>query len=368
MDRIKKNFGFGCMRLPMNDDEVDIAEFNQMVDAFLENGFNYFDTAHGYLQGKSETALKTGLTDRYPRDRYILANKLTNFFFRREEDIRPFFESQLAACGVDYFDYYLMHAQGVENFAFFKQCRAYETAFRLKEEGKVRHVGISFHDKACVLEQILTEYPQIEVVQIQFNYMDYDDPAVESRKCYEVCRKFDKPVIAMEPVKGGNLVNLPEEAVAILDELNGGSPASYAIRFAAGFEGMMVLSGMGSLKQMQDNISYMKDFEPLNEAELTAVNNVQKMLQSMNLIPCTACGYCVDGCPKQIAIPDLFACMNAKSIYHDWNADYYYGVVYTGQGNKASDCIKCGKCEKACPQHLHIRDLLADVAAEFEKE
>jgi len=369
MDRIKKNFGFGCMRLPMKGDDVDIAEFNQMVDTFLENGFNYFDTAHGYLQGKSETALKTSLTDRYPRDRYILTNKLTDFFFKKEEDILPFFEGQLAACGVDYFDFYLMHAQRTENFAFFKQCRAYETAFRLKEDGKVRHVGISFHDKASVLEQILTEYPQIEVVQIQFNYMDYEDPAVESRKCYEVCRKFEKPVIAMEPVKGGNLVNLPAEAKTILDELNGGSPASYAIRFAAGFDGMMmVLSGMSSLAQMQDNISYMKEFKPLNKTDQEAVNTVQKLLQRMNLIPCTACRYCVDGCPKKIAIPDLFACMNSKSIYHDWNADYYYGFVYTGQDNKASDCVKCGNCEKACPQHLHISDLLVDVAAEFEKE
>lgn len=367
MERIKKNFGFGAMRLPMKDGEVDIPQTCQMVDAFLENGFNYFDTAHGYLSGKSELALRECLTSRYPRDRYILTNKLTNFFFKTQEDIRPFFTSQLKACGVDYFDFYLMHAQGAENFAFFKKCRAYETALALKEEGKIRHFGISFHDRASVLEQILTEYPQIEAVQIQFNYVDYDDPAVESRKCYEVCRKFSKPVIVMEPVKGGNLANLPEKATEALESLHGGSPASYAIRFAAGFEGvMMVLSGMSSLEQMRDNISYMKDFQPLDRRELEAIQKVQEIIRSMNLIPCTACRYCVDGCPQKISIPDLFAIMNTKQIYHDWNADYYYNQVYTKQGGKASDCVRCGKCEKACPQHLHIRDLLADVATEFE--
>lgn len=368
MDGVKKNFGFGCMRLPMVNGEVDIAEMNQMVDAFLKNGFNYFDTAHGYLQGKSEKALKTSLADRYERSRFILTNKLTNFFFKKEEDIRPFFEQQLKDCGVEYFDYYLMHAQGADNFRFFKSCKAYETAFALKEEGKIKHVGISFHDKADVLEQILTEYPQIEVVQIQFNYVDYDDPAVESRKCYEICRKYGKPVIVMEPVKGGNLVNLPQSAKDIFNKLGENSPASYAIRFAAGFDGIdMVLSGMGSLQQMADNISYMKEFQPLNDNEMEAVRKVQEIFKSMNLIPCTACRYCEAGCPKKIAIPDLFAVMNTKQIYHDWNADYYYSNVHTSQGRKASDCVKCGKCEKACPQHLEIRRLLEDVAKEFEK-
>ena len=366
---IQKNFGFGCMRLPMKGEDVDIEETCRMVDEFLASGFNYFDTAHGYIQGKSETALKACLTSRYPRERYLLTNKLTSFFFKKEEDIRPLFESQLKACGVDYFDLYLMHAQGKENYPLFKACHAYETAFELKKEGKVKHVGISFHDRAEVLEEILTDYPEIEVVQIQFNYLDYEDPAVQSRACYEVCRKFHKPIIVMEPVKGGSLVNLPEDAKAVLDELHGGSPASYAIRFAAGFPGMiMVLSGMSNLEQMKDNLSYMKDFQPLKENELAAIKKVQEIFKSLNLIPCTACRYCTDGCPKHISIPDLFATMNIKQLYHDWNADYYYNVVHTTQGRKASDCIKCGKCEKACPQHLPIRKLLADVAAEFEKK
>lgn len=271
MENVKKNFGFGCMRLPMDGENVNIPETIRMVDAFLDAGFNYFDTAHGYIQGKSETALRECLTSRYPRDRYILTDKLTANFFKTEADIRPFFESQLEACGVDYFDFYLMHAQGAGNYPHFKECRAYETAFALKAEGKIRHVGISFHDSAAFLEQILTEYPDIEVVQIQFNYADYDDPAVQSRLCYEVCRKFNKPVIVMEPVKGGNLVNLPDEAKAVLEALHGGSAASYAIRFAAGFPGMMmVLSGMSDMAQMEDNIAYMRDFKPLDEVELAA--------------------------------------------------------------------------------------------------
>ena len=368
MEKVKKNFGFGCMRLPMQGEEVDIAETTRMVDEFLAQGFNYFDTAHGYIGGKSELALKTCLTSRYPREAYSLTNKLTDSYFKTEADIRPFFESQLEACGVDYFDFYLMHAQNADNFKKFKACRAYETAFALKAEGRIRHVGLSFHDRAEVLDQILTEYPQIEVVQIQFNYLDYDDIAVQSRKCYEVCRKHGKPVLVMEPVKGGSLVNLPEEAKKVLDDLHGGSPASYAIRFAAGFPGMMmVLSGMSDLEQMKDNLSYMRDFKPLNETELAAVNKVQEIFHKMNMIPCTACRYCVEGCPKQISIPDLFAIMNIKQLHHDWNADYYYEEVHTAPGRRASDCLKCGKCEKICPQHLPIRKLLEEIAKEFDK-
>lgn len=367
-DNVKKNFGFGCMRLPMNGEEVDYAEFNKMIDTFIENGFNYFDTAHGYLDGKSETAIRDCLVKRYPRDKYVLANKLTVFYFKTENEVKPFFESQLETCGVDYFDFYLMHAQSRDIFEHFKRCRAYEQALELKKDGKIKHFGISFHDSADVLDQILTEYPEVEFVQIQFNYVDYDDPAVQARKCYEVCRKHNKPIIVMEPVKGGNLVNLPSGADKYFRELGDMSAASYAIRFAAGFDGMfMVLSGMSDLKQMHDNISFMKDFKPLDEKEMNAVKKVCEVFKSMNMIPCTACRYCVAGCPQKISIPDLFACLNTKNIYHDWNADYYYNEVHTKNKGKASACIKCGKCEKACPQHLKIRELLGSVAKEFEK-
>ena len=374
---IKKNFGFGCMRLPMVDGEVDMEQFEQMVDLFLEEGFNYFDTAHGYLDGKSELALREGLTSRYPRDRYLLVNKLTSMYFHKEEEIRPFFENQLKWCGVDYFDVYLMHAQNAAEFEKYKKCHAYETALQLKEEGRIRHFGISFHDKAVVLDQILTEYPQVEIVQIQFNYLDYEDPSVEARKVYEVCRKHNKPVLVMEPVKGGSLVKLPEDAQKIFDDLNEEegtqmSNASYAIRYAAGFDGMkVVLSGMSDLQQMKDNLSYMKEFQPLNAKEKEAVAKVVEVFHGLDMIPCTACHYCVDEnhCPKHIRIPDVFACLNSKKAFNDWNMDIYYSSVLSANGSgKASECIGCGGCERVCPQHLKIRKLLGDVAATFEKK
>ena len=374
---IKKNFGFGCMRLPMVDGEVDMEQFKQMVDLFLEEGFNYFDTAHGYLDGKSELALREGLTSRYPRDRYLLVNKLTSMYFHKEEEIRPFFENQLKWCGVDYFDVYLMHAQNAAEFEKYKKCHAYETALQLKEEGRIRHFGISFHDKAVVLDQILTEYPQVEIVQIQFNYLDYEDPSVEARKVYEVCRKHNKPVLVMEPVKGGSLVKLPEDAQKIFDDLNEEegtqmSNASYAIRYAAGFDGMkVVLSGMSDLQQMKDNLSYMKEFQPLNAKEKEAVAKVVEVFHGLDMIPCTACHYCVDEnhCPKHIRIPDVFVCLNSKKAFNDWNMDIYYSSVLSANGSgKASECIGCGGCERVCPQHLEIRKLLGDAAATFEKK
>ena len=368
MERIQKNFGFGFMRLPVKDGEMDTAEICRMVDVFLESGFNYFDTAHGYMDGKSELALRECLTSRYPRDRYVLTDKLSGNYFHKEEDIRPLFESQLAACGVPYFDFYLMHAQSAENFQHYKDCRAYEVSLELKAEGKIRHLGISFHDKAEVLDRILTEYPQVEVVQIQLNYVDWDDPAVESRKCLEICRKHSKPAIVMEPCKGGSLTNLPAEARREREALDA-SPASCAIRFAAGQEGvLMVLSGMSNMAQLEENAGFMKDFCPLNEEELAAVDRVREILRNKNLIPCTACRYCTEGCPRKISIPDLFACLNAKAAFRNWNADYYYHSVHTVHNGKASDCVKCGKCEQICPQRLPIRELLEQVAVEFDRK
>ncbi|MBE7091819.1 MAG: 4Fe-4S dicluster domain-containing protein [Clostridiales bacterium] len=360
----KNNFGFGCMRLPMKNEEVDLQEFSKMVDIFMENGFNYFDTAHGYIKGKSETAIKECLTKRYKREDYILVDKISGWFFKKEEDIDPYFNEMLEKTGVDYFDILLMHTQNRKNYDHFKECRAYEKAFEYKEKGLTKMVGISFHDSPEFLDKILTEYPQIEVVQIQFNYLDTDNPSVESLGCYEVCLKHNKPVIVMEPVKGGRLVNINDEAKEIFSAVSGMSPASYAIRYAAGFENVkMVLSGMSNVEQMLDNISFMKDFKPLNERELKAIADVKEIINKTEQVPCTSCLYCVQSCPKKINIPKIFEAYN-KELKGE-NGMLLY-VETTKNSQKASECIKCGKCEFECPQFIDIRRFLNKSKEIFE--
>ncbi len=344
---------------------MDTRQVCAMVDAFLEQGFCYFDTAHGYIAQKSEPTVRQCLVERHPRDRYLLTDKLSGTFFQTEEEIRPFFESQLEITGAGYFDFYLMHALNANQYQKFTECNAFQVAQQLKNEGKIRHVGISFHDTPEVLEQILSEHPEIEVVQIQFNYADLEDPKVQSLAVYEVCRRHGKPVIVMEPVKGGALANLPEAAGQILDRLQGGSRASYAIRFAASFEGVaMVLSGMSSLEQMQDNLSYMSSFQPLTQPEQEAVRRAGAVLKNQEAIACTACRYCEAGCPMRIPIPDLFAGFNGKKQGSGSTFDYETAVS-DGRG-RASSCIGCLQCEAVCPQHLPVSALLAQVAGEFE--
>ena len=349
---IKKNFGFGMMRLPMIGEEVDMETTCKMVDAFLAAGFNYFDTAHPYIQGKSEEAVKQCLTDRYPRESYVLANKLSGGF-EKEEEIRPLIDLMLQKCGVEYFDFFLMHAMSATRFEKYRDAHAFEIALEAKAAGKLRHVGMSFHDTAEVLDRILTAWPEIEFVQLQFNYLDYEDPKVQSRLCYEVCQKHGKPVMVMEPVRGGALVNLPGEALELLPD---GSPASYALRFAAGFPLIaMVLSGMSDEAQVADNLATMSVCKPLTEAEHQNLVKVRTMYQAQHKVPCTGCAYCVEGCPAGIPIPDIFSLLNKKLAEEEFEEG-----AYAAFDVKADACVGCGACESVCPQKLEIRQLLND--------
>ena len=360
-EEVKRNFGFGCMRLPMIEEEVDTAEVNRMVDAFIEAGFNYFDTAHGYIDGKSEKAIKTCLTSRYPREKYILANKLSEWFFEKEEEVLPLFEQQLTICGVEYFDFYLFHALNRNSYVKHKNCNTFKIVNKLHKEGKVRHIAMSFHDTADILDLILSEQPQIEVVQLQINYLDYDDPGIQSQACYDVAVKHGKKVIVMEPVKGGALVNLPDEAVAEFQKFGDAAPVSYALRYAASFpEVFMVLSGMGNMQMMQSNIQTMNPFVPLNKDELAATDRAREIIRKYKQIPCTKCKYCAEVCPKAVPIADLFATYNEYALAHVSRKEASQQL--SAFEIKATDCIECGQCEGICPQSIAIREKLKMLA------
>ena len=354
---MKKALGFGFMRLPRTGEEIDLQETCRLVDMFLEAGFNYFDTAHPYFQGRSEEAIRECLAKRYPRDRFLLANKLSDPYFTTAEEVRPLFRLQLELCGVEYFDFYLMHAMNPERHEKFLRLGIYDIARQLKAEGKVRHLGFSFHDSPEVLERMLTDCPDMEFVQLQINYADWEDPRVRSRRCYGICREHGKPVFVMEPVKGGSLVNLPREAMELLKA----SPASYAIRYAAGLPGVeMVLSGMSDRAQVLDNTGYMADFRPLTEEEQALIPRLRTLYQSQHRIPCTACSYCTDGCPAGIPIPDVFAQVNDSRKREPVEPDM--AVVC-----QAGSCVGCGQCAQVCPQHLDIPKLMEELDKIFNK-
>lgn len=362
---VKNKFGFGCMRFPiLENGNIDLDQVMKMTDLFLSSGFNYFDTAHGYLDKRSETTIKKALTERYPRSAYILADKLSGGFFSTREDIEPFFLSQLDACGVSYFDYYLMHAQSSRNYEQYQKCKAYETAHALKEKGLIRHLGISFHDSPEFLRKILSEHPEVEFVQLQLNYLDWEDEKVQAKACYEVCVESDKPVIVMEPVKGGILSSLMPEAEKEFKAVDNGSAASHALRFAASLENVaLVLSGMSSMAQMEDNLRTMADFKAADQKELEAIRKVVRIIREKGDIACTLCHYCTEACPKHIPIPEIFSLMNKESAGKKDEGSY--DDITKGRG-RASSCIKCGKCEKACPQMLPIRSHLARAKEKYE--
>lgn len=370
-----KKLGFGMMRLPQLDNNdyasVDIELTKQMVDYFLEQGFTYFDTAWMYCGFQSEGAVKEALVDRHPRDSFTLATKLHCGFFNSPEEMDDIFRQQLEKTGVSYFDYYLLHDIGEDHYRKYTEYGSFDWLAGKKEAGLVKHVGFSYHDGADLLDRILTEHPEVEFVQLQLNYLDWDSEAIQSRRCYEVCVKHNKPVIVMEPVKGGTLAVVPDKVTQLFKSYApDASVPSWAIRFAASQPNVkMVLSGMGNMDMVRDNTGYMKEFQPLNEEEMALVRQATDIINESISIPCTGCAYCVDGCPKSIPIPKYFSLYNAEKQELEGKGFTPQGGYYrrlTENFGKASECILCGKCEKACPQHLPIRDHLKLVAKQFE--
>lgn len=363
-----KKLGFGLMRLPMNGEEIDMEQTKKMVDAFMEKGFTYFDTAYVYIGGKSEVALGEAVVQRYPRDSFQCATKLPIWDLKEPEEMEKIFQESLDRAKLDYYDFYLLHALGKETAEKAEKLGAWEFIQKKKAEGKAKHIGFSFHDSAEVLEDILSKHPEAEFVQLQINYADWESEGVQSRKCYEVARKYGKSVIIMEPVKGGALATMTPEVQKIFKEADPeASVASWAVRYAASLEGLVtVLSGMSDEAQMMDNLSYMADFKPLDDGERKVVERVVEVLNSLPTIPCTACKYCVDGCPQKINIPGIFSAMNQLTLYGDEKRAKGQYKQAVGEGGKAGDCLQCGACEGHCPQHLHIIDLLQKASASLD--
>ncbi len=362
--------GFGFLRLPRLDSEdaksIDWALLNSMVDAFLAGGGTYFDTAYTYLNGRSEEALRKALVERHPRESYQIADKLPGYQVKSPEDCEKFFQIQLERCGVDYFDVFMLHWLNPENYEIAEKFDEFGFLQKLKAEGRAKKIGFSYHGDAALLEKILTAHPEVDIVQLQINYLDWNDPAIEAGACYAVAVRYGKEVVVMEPVKGGTLANLPEEAQALLTACAPGeSAASWALRFAQELENVsIVLSGMNTMEQLQDNL---RDLPMLSVEEHAILDEVCGILNRSIAISCTGCRYCEPHCPNSIAIPDYFSIYNSYCRHpeDDWKMTPVYAKIAQTHG-RASECIGCGQCEAHCPQNIKITDWLPKIAAIME--
>lgn len=367
-----KKLGFGLMRLPLTDPDdnssIDKEKTKEMIDLFMEEGFSYFDTAYVYHGGNSEKVFGELVADRYPRDSFVVTTKMPVFNIKKAEEYPQIFNEQLKRCRVDYFDYYFLHAIDASSYKKIEEFDGFGFLSKMKAEGKIKHIGFSFHDTAEVLDMILNAHPEVELVQLQINYIDWEDEKVQSKKCYDVCIKHGVQIAVMEPLKGGALVNIPDKAKEILRKAEPSlGVASWGIRYAASLDKtIVVLSGMSNLKQLKDNISYMKDFIPYSESEYEAIKKVVKIINDSIEIPCTGCKYCIDNCPKNIAIPEYFELYNNQCQFGLRDSVIQKFKNISANRGKPSDCIKCGKCESHCPQHIKIRENLKSVASVFE--
>ncbi len=356
--------GFGLMRLPKNaDGSIDIPQTSKMVDKFIAAGGTYFDTAYVYDNGDSEKATKAALVDRYPRDKFTLCTKLNAWMMCHDEkSAKQQFYTSLERTGAGYFDFYLLHALQRSNYRKYDEYHIWDFVKEQKKKGLIKYYGFSFHADPALLEEILTEHPDVDFIQLQINYADWENPGVASRECYEIARRHGVSITVMEPVKGGSLANPIQKVKDIFTAAKpDASFASWAIRYVASLDGIItVLSGMSNLSQMEDNLSYMKDFKPLSVDEQKVIAAVQAALNEDKSIPCTACHYCTDGCPAQIPIPEIFAVKNDEDKNKSWDGGKQkYAIATQGKG-RASNCVECGQCESACPQHLPIINLLKE--------
>ncbi len=363
--------GFGFMRLPIIGEDRSNIDFNllfRMVDTFMMNGFRYYDTAYQYHNGKSEEAIRKAVVERYAREEFLLADKMPMLIVKKQEDLENIFATQLERCGVTYFDTYLLHAIGAGNYSVAEKVKAFDFLVEKKQKGIIKKIGISFHGRAQLLEEILSKHDELDIIQLQINYIDWKDASIESKECYKVARKYNKEIVVMEPLKGGALIDLPEGVVRKMKKRKPTrSTASWALRFVGSLEGVKtILSGMSTFAQMEENIAVMKDFELLTKEEVEMLEQAREEIVKSYPIPCTACNYCMDNCPKKINIPKLFAVYNNLAKFGK-NQKFVTAMYYKSISNVTQECIHCGSCERCCPQHIKITEEMATANRELKK-